>query len=539
MASCSRDKLTLVNDNVSPQTKAIITKANELELSIEEGQLMRNSSPDDKARLIVHIQRMKGAIINLERNPNDKSALITLTSSLQMINSDQIQILENDRDRLDSFFDEARYLLAGYTNAQIANNTVTVNELSAFSTDDVGDGLLTWSLFWDSFADKGIEDVMVGNQEQTVSTLANFNIQYNSLSSERKPLISRWDIRTNTINPVDGDSVYIASGRDVNGSWMLTTCDFTNVRNPSVMFNHSLTINKNTKLSKFQPNEMLRETFFLFGSSSYDGGQPLIPTSDDSGWDNLNLFDSEGIPSGQDFHTVDSSKISLKQYEGKVATIGFYFDFNENKHGRHYLSWQLNYFEIFGSSTSPVNCTDPRNVFAEKVAPVDTDSIFLHRFETGIGEFNQVTREGDPIEFKSGEHNGTAFFEISGFSTKSQGTQLLYSPAIDLTGHESPAVSITQTGNFYPPAAQEKSLMRLMIALDEEGKNALELDWEVVPFTTLPNWKWDVVTTEWLKLDSKYKDKKVRVAFEYSTDKESDVFPTWQIYNVWLKNITE
>lgn len=536
ISSCSRDKLTLVNDNVSPETKEIISRANRLELSIQEGLLLRNATPGDKARIIVHIQRMKVAIINLEANPNDKSALVTLTSSLQMMQTNEIQILEADRDRLDSFFDEARFIAARYTNLQLDNNTVSENELTVFSNEEDG-GLLTWSLFWDSFSDKGIEDVMIGAQEQTIAYLENFNIFYNSYSNQAKPLVSRWDIRTNTINPVDGDSVFIASGRDVNGSWMLTTCDFTNVRDPSFMFNHSLLVNRNAKVNYFQPNEFLRETFYLFASTTYDGGQPAIPTEKNSIWDNLNLFDTEGIPSGQDFHTVDSSRISLKQYEGKKVTLGFYFDFDESKHGRHYLSWQLNYFEVFGSSTGQVTCTDPDNVFEAKVSEDDKNTIFIHSFASELGEFQQINLSGDPIEFTI---NSFQSVEVTGFKTKATGTQLLYSPVIDLAGNDKPAVQMSQTGKFYSPAAQDRNLIKRLIAIDEPGKSISELDWKELNFETLPTWEsWTVVTSEWLAIQPEFLGKKIRLGFQYSSDAEAEEFPTWQISNVWVKNITE
>ena len=76
--------------------------------------------------------------------------------------------------------------------------------------------------------------------------------------------------------------------------------------------------------------------------------------------------------------------------------------------------------------------------------------------------------------FEESEHNGNKFLVASGFPTKANGTQLLYSPEIDLNGKNKPSVSVNQTGRFYPKEAQELNLIEILIAETTPGKTVEE-----------------------------------------------------------------
>lgn len=527
IVACDRDEVSLVNDNISPETKEMVNRSIEIRRSIEEGRILRSSSVEDRNSITNAITEFSQAIMALEKDPNNAEELKKIARLYKTLASDEIQILEQDRDTLDSFIDEVLQLYIKYSDIQqtpivIGND----NEEDPITPPEQEEDPVTWSLFLDNFTDKDVD-------ENDVSILANFSMAYSQKGTG-------WGTGTNTISPTNGDHVYVTQGS--GGSWLMTTCDLTNVKLPTFQIAHLFMINKGNNALFSRPQEIIRDAFLVYASTEYAGGNPGNPRGSDI-WTNLNIAEYGGMPSGVDFHRSISPEISLAPYAGKQVTLGFYFDFDPKKHEFHFIRWQIDFFELFGQTSEQVVCTKPEIAFSDYVEPVDTSIIFSQNFGEGMGDFKQVTLEGDPILFETSEHNGSKFVVASGFPTKSSGTQLFYSPEIDLGGTNKPALSVNQTGRFYPKEAQELNLIEILVAEVVAGKTVEQLSWEPLTFKETLTWEnWTPVQTEYLELPEKFNNKKVHIGFKYKSvfDEENNGFaPTWQLNKMSLKDLVE
>ena len=153
----------------------------------------------------------------------------------------------------------------------------------------------------------------------------------------------------------------------------------------------------------------------------------------------------------------------------------------------------------------------------------------------GLSELTQIALEGEPAQFTEGAHNGVSFVKMQARDVI--GTQLLYTKAIDLAGNAMPSLQFTHTINFYKGEFKEQNDVKVVVALDQEGVEAKDLNWEMISFQEGPTGSdWNVYTTEDFKLDAKYKGKKIRIGLSHTSREGST--PVWQILSANIKDLS-
>lgn len=139
------------------------------------------------------------------------------------------------------------------------------------------------------------------------------------------------------------------NGND-NRAWLLSPAfDLTMVKNPSFQFRHTFIINRGSDATNtFDRTNIMQKAFQVKISTHYQGGDPdeLDRNADPN--DNWQVLDISPLPSSIDFHTVNSPEIDLSDYAGKNVTVAFVFDSDSRQFGRHFLTWQIYQFDIFG-----------------------------------------------------------------------------------------------------------------------------------------------------------------------------------------------
>jgi hypothetical protein len=316
----------------------------------------------------------------------------------------------------------------------------------------------------------------------------------------------------------------VASGNGSVKAWLISpSLDLTTVKDPSFRIKHTMTIDRKKSEKVFDRTLMQREVFKAFVSTDYKGGKP-----EDATWEQISLGKPALIV---DLHKTITDKISLKKYEGQKATIAFVYEM-KSSYGKHYNSWTIDNFEVWGKGGLNALKAHSKVVLAEGV-------VFFHNF---LGEFPedkvaQATLSGEPAYFKKkSQSSGDSFVQISGYRGSKKpafvGERILHTQAIDLTNVPDAQVSVLQAIRLF----KNKELGYMKVVAFEEADLALDqVNFTELNFTQTPNGKdRDPVQSEWLTLPSELQGKKVKIGFIYKSTLEESA--TWSIYQLQVKS---
>lgn len=480
--------LTGCNDSedvvvATPETE-LITKADETRLLISTGRLLRSTSERDRLQTIGAIDRIKTGVALLQKNPNDRSALISLKTAYKFL--DKIFITERDQPRLDEVFAPGRSLMVKYANIQGVN------------LDD-----LKWSIFSYRFSNTvspfGSTDVPIKWEIQFVQQ-------------------ERYAIRTR--------------GRNTRAVLLTPTFDLSNVTGAAYSLRHSFRVEAAFPPQPvFNRSEIISKAFRAYVSTEYKDGDEF----DFKKWQRVDLG---SLPQGLNFNTVDSGLIDLSRYTGKKITIAFVYDNNQSIFN-HSLNWAIERFELFGV-TENLKVTNRPKPFDPAAQNSLGKKVWHHDFNrVQLGKLEQTTLEGNAAKFIDTERNGTKYIKTEG--REANGTQLLYSAPIDLTDVANPAIRIQHTINFYTEEFQKTKDVKLVVAIDEEGTDVKDLQWQTVDFekNNPPGTNWGLYTSEFVSLPKEMAGRKIRVGWSHTSRAEQGSTPAWQIHDTWIRDIEE
>ncbi len=479
MTGCSSETDKVEND--TPEAR-LINSADQTNFLINSGRLLRRTSQRDRLQTIGAIDRIKTSIALLAGDPNNRPALISLKSAYKFINT--IFITERDQPQVNEVFDAGRSLMAKYAGIQGVNL----------------DGLM-WSLFSYRFSDSispfGSTDVPI-----------KWGLQF--VQQERYAIRAR--------------------GTNTRQILLSPTFDLTNVKEPGYSLRHSFRVEAGFPPQPvFNRSEIISKAFRTYVSTKYEDGDSF----DLNDWDRVNMGD---LPQGLNFNTVDSGIIDLSRFEGQKVTMAFVYSNNADIFN-HSLAWSIERFNFYGVSAD----------FKKQDRPVPFDPaaqdslgsrVWHHSFNTSQTRgLEQVTLEGTAALFVDTERNGSTYVATSGRTAN--GTQLLYSPVIDLSEVESPAVRIKHTINFYKEEFKAQNDIKLVVTIDREGVDVKDLEWVPIAFekNNPPGGDWSIYTSEFVALPTEMAGKKIRIGWSHKSRADQNSTPVWQLHDTWIHDI--
>jgi hypothetical protein len=225
----------------------------------------------------------------------------------------------------------------------------------------------------------------------------------------------------------------------------------------------------------------------------------------------------EPFPSGRDFHSVDSPEIDLSAYEGKVIRIAFEYDMNMDTYGKHYLTWEIFKFDLYG--VGQLNEVAPAAISANPVSPnkpvSTTDFTWEQRFKKGLLEpFKNYVKVANSAPWISADRAGTSIARVASVTDPSD--SWLISPSYDLVSVSEMSISVNQTAS--PATGQQ---LHLWVSSDFTGGDPEKA-------------KWDELTLGKDAIDLKaYVGKKVVFAFEFIDPGGTQ--NSWEIQSLTLR----
>lgn len=141
-----------------------------------------------------------------------------------------------------------------------------------------------------------------------------------------------------------------------NKSWLLSPLmDLSNVDKAALKLHHMVMVDADSRSKiPFDRNKILETTFKAMVSTDYISGHPSEAT-----WEEVKLT---GFPASVNFHATWSDEIDLSKFKGENTTVAILYEMNDKLVGRHYVTWQINKFQLLGISDS----------FSYKERPVKT-----------------------------------------------------------------------------------------------------------------------------------------------------------------------
>lgn len=483
LTGCGDTKEVVTQEVSDPEVLTLVQGADELKFQIETSRILRSAALRDRQKVEALIDIVKGNSILLGRNAADTNALTGLATAISEFET--VMISERDKPRINEVMQIGRNILVRYA------------DLNGFSLDGY-----QWLLYSYRFS----------------SSVGNFG-------SSDIPI--EWEVR-----PIQNER-YAISARGTNKTAVLLTptFDLTNAENPSYQIRHSLRVEEAfPPKDEFNESKIRNVAFRVYVSTSFkDGETPDFRNREK--WQRVSLGKQ---PTGRDFHLIDSGLISLKEFKGKKVTMAFVYK-NDNSIDNHSLNWAIERFELYGAAKE-INVQSRPTPFNPAAQNRIGKKIWKHDFpKKKLEGLEQVTLSGTPNDFVMGEHRGNAFVLMDSF--QKPGTKLLSTvDPIDLSEVLNPYIRIKHTINRSSREFQENNYVSLVVAEHEEGKEAKDLNWQVIDFEyDTPGDSWTVFTTEFVALPEALKGKKVRVGWRHTA--EGSTYPTWQFYEADLRDI--
>jgi len=486
LLSCSSEE-KVFEAPVDPNIVKAIGSADNFESLMADGRVLRRASISDKEGIRAAMQRAKGALVALGNNKNDRNALRVLERTLLDLRAFNVSV--RDRERVNEVFNQMDFILVQYARAM----GVKVSEL----------GTLLYQF-----------DLANGESESSVAPFGIFS--YEGKTWKRGESLDEYTMRA-------GGSGHV---------WLISPrFDLTNVVQPGLRLDHLFNVNANNKADTFDLQKIRSEAFQILISEDYVKGDPSSAR-----WEKL---DFGILPSGREFHRVDSGVVNFNKYEGKKVTVAFAYNAKAPSVGEsfkaHRLTWWIYRFEVYG--------TGPSFSFKPFVEEVKIEPDFSVNFndlgEDALANFTQETISGEPGEYyyRDDERIGKTFIRAN----SGIGIRRLYSPVYSFENTVKPAVSLNHAARGYNDDLKKNNYLKLFAALDDGNNNPSGLTWVnlKMPAAGIPD-SFDSVDSPRLPLPEEFIGQRVRFAFERESVQVGKFSnPVWDIHQINIIDLTK
>lgn len=405
---CSGDSEVSAVDTTGPN-RELITEADQIQEAVTQGRLLRSSSERDRNGLTSSLRDARSALIRLARNKTDRLGIELGHRALKEL--ERLYIIRGDMGVLNDFYRDL-------------GNVVSESARAA--------GIVLDDLAWTQFSYAFSDDV------------APFATQTTG---------PEWSTGVS----LDKSYIRVKQSGKTNQAWLISpSFDLTNMTNPGFKITHNTSMEKNDRFNDPFNRVLVNQTVFkVMVSTKYQDGDALKL----SDWTDI----SSGLgvmPTGVDFHTVESSVVDLSKYISENTVVAFVFNEDTKTVGRQYLSWQINKFELVGAGE--LKAITPR---AKPLLVTEIDDNQLAPFvkipmsaEAPAWEYFQI---------------GTSpkFAKIS--ANSKEGESWLLSPKYKLAGADSLSLVVKEV--VRNPKFDQ---MEILISTDYEGGDPSLSNWE-------------------------------------------------------------
>lgn len=222
ITSCSEKTQEVQPEIGDPEILELITEAEALKFEMNSGRIFRTTSLRDRERIRATIDRIYTAGAILDQEPHNKSALISLKSTVQFYES--LFITERDQPRVEILIKKGRNLLVKYAAIQ---------------------GVDLAELQWEIYSYRFSNDVTPFGSTEAPNP---WTIQF--VQQERYAVRVRGENKTAPL--------------------LSPTFDLTNVKNPAFALRHSFQVEEHfIPREQFDRNLIMEEAFNIYGSIKF------------------------------------------------------------------------------------------------------------------------------------------------------------------------------------------------------------------------------------------------------------------------------
>lgn len=462
------------DEKPSPDGKAIelVREAEKLQEGVRLGHRLSSLTVRDRDALTVLLADIKLGLLRVAENSSDVDALRVLKRGLVEWDKHAIQLQRTDESVFSGFIVKVYGLL---------------NERSLAAGINADD--LSWVLYKNDFA-TGVEPF---------SSISN-GAQWEADWALDEPLVR-------------------VKGYDVK-AWLITpTFDLREVRDPAFRIEHLFMINRDTgryATDEFDRTRIVNEAFKVLVSTNYEDGDPMLAT-----WE---AVDVSPLPSSYNFHAVQSPLVSLHKFRGEKVAVAFLFEMPSGELGHHYVTWQLNRFELFGAGPVPRMQSRPRTLWGHSFNATD-----FKPFQSASYGSNAAAK-WTPFSPTPGGKPKWAKIGSNGTATDAW----LLSPRIQLDAKE---LSLNLRETVKNPLWPR---LRVLISDVYQGGDPRQSSWQELPRPKIPQVEPDV----WKDIRSgpfdltAFQGKKVVIAFQFDDNGDAGD-RAWEIETLQISGLAE
>ncbi len=392
-----------------------------------------------------------------ENNSEIRSLIQTADSIREAYSSGRILSLSSERDRnsFNNSLSDARNALILFANqsddrlaVEVGFRALKEREQVFLSRNDnaVIDG------FYKSLAEK-----VSATADRLGINLGNLDwrLYVNYFSNSTPAPFAVTSSSSNWSTGISLDESYIRVQGPRNKAWLISPkLDLRKIKNPSFRINHQTRADKNDRQGDVFNRELINQKVFkAYVSTNYKDGQE--PESAD--WTEVSLGK---MPSSTDFHTVDSSKVSLEKFKSENTSIALVFDADTRVIGSHYITWQISRFEIFGNGPQPA--INPRS-----------GTLLEQLFTTSTTNPYQQARLTADASIWTPFVLGGSYRIVKMRSNGKNGESWLLSPRYQFSNQEDLKLTVKET--FLNPSLEN---MEIMISRNYQGGDPTLAEWQ-------------------------------------------------------------
>lgn len=444
-------------------TTLSIEELEEVENHLRNNRVFRHNTDQERRDIERSLKLMKASLLKIKRQPDAIEALRLLEYYARVFMS--VKLVERDEGLLEKF----KYSL-NTTIARIARlNNIELDQNP-------------WILFKSNFS-TGLDQFV------TFSTKGDWQ--------------TGWAL----------DKSYIKVRGDGNKSWLIAPpMKMEGVRHIKLRLHQTLSIDRASRYDDpFDRSQIIQNAFKVMVSEDYVNGEP-----EGASWTEHKL---SGFPIGSDFHARWSDELDLSQYEGKKISIALLYDMDSKKLGRHFVTWQINEFQLLGAGDTFQVSERPR-----------VQKMYEHAFtQAKLNPFHSLSTQ-EVVEWAPGGFSGKINY-VKVESDKPNVDTWLISPKIKLEAQENPTMILKEIVR-----APKRSNLQVLISDEYDGADPKLTNWTVLEhiptdFNPEDN-KWVNFTSTEIDL-SDFKNKTFTLAFRYIGD--DNVYRGWEIESILIK----
>lgn len=468
LAACGKDAGTTqksleFRSEVSDVALVSLAEVDQVDEHLRNERVFRDNTPQERADARQTLRLIKASLLKLNREPGSKEALRLLAYNANLFNA--IPLIEVDG----AFLAQFKVSL---------NNTVA--RLARISNTRVEQ--TPWILFKTNFS-RGLEDFV------TFSTKGDWQ--------------QAWAL----------DRSFARVRGEGNRSWLIAPpMNLSGVTLAKLRLNQVLNIDRASRFDDpFDRSLIINSAFKLMVSEDYVNGDPAA-----AAWQELKI---SGWPIGSDFHAKWSDEIDLGQFAGKRVSIALLYDMDARTLGRHFVTWQINEFQLIGVGENFAVESRPR-----------LEKMYEHLFnQSRIAPYNSVStgvvNEWVPFGFSGKFSFVKAEANAPGVDT------FLISPKITLNAAEAPVLVMKEViRNF------KRANYKFLVSDSYDGSDPSKAVWTEIDHIpanfTAQGPEWVSVTSKEIDL-SAFAGRPVNFAFRLISD--DTTFLGWELESILIK----